>query len=357
MYHSFSMKNYRCFEDLTLTDLKRINLIAGKNNVGKTALMEAIYFHTGAYEQALALRTYKLLPDGGRAIRDDSVSQLSPLFYRFDMSKEINLVGEDNQLGRWTVSLQQVNEPVALRDAFRLFNDRWPTSSLDDLAFKILKLIYEHPNDTRPFFLGIRNDIGHLSLTPPAPTPPFLTNFLTPRFRLTQAEEAERFGRLEIMGRQDRFQQALTAVEPRLRRLTVVVVSGDPIIHADIGIGRLVPLSLMGDGIARLTNIVLAIATAANGVVFVDEVENGIHYSTMSQVWQVIHQVAEAFNTQVFATTHSFECIAAAHKAFAENDAYDFQLYRLEQTQEGIRAIGYDRESLEAALEIGLEVR
>jgi len=44
MYQSFRIKNFRGFRDLTLDSLERINLIAGKNNVGKTALLEAIFF-------------------------------------------------------------------------------------------------------------------------------------------------------------------------------------------------------------------------------------------------------------------------------------------------------------------------
>ena len=48
MYKSFRVKNFRCFKDLQINDLGRVNLIAGKNNTGKTALMEAMYLHTQA---------------------------------------------------------------------------------------------------------------------------------------------------------------------------------------------------------------------------------------------------------------------------------------------------------------------
>ncbi len=41
MIQSFRVKNFRCFQDLTLKSLKRVNLIAGKNNVGKAALLKA----------------------------------------------------------------------------------------------------------------------------------------------------------------------------------------------------------------------------------------------------------------------------------------------------------------------------
>jgi len=49
MYQSFHVKNFRCFDDLQLNDLARVNLIAGKNNTGKTSLLEALFLHAGAY--------------------------------------------------------------------------------------------------------------------------------------------------------------------------------------------------------------------------------------------------------------------------------------------------------------------
>ncbi len=43
MFQSFTFKNFRCFRDFKLDSLARVNLIAGQNNVGKTALLEAIF--------------------------------------------------------------------------------------------------------------------------------------------------------------------------------------------------------------------------------------------------------------------------------------------------------------------------
>src|SRR2546423_161740 len=43
MLDSLSIKNFRLFRDLKVESLSRVNLIAGKNNTGKTALLEAVY--------------------------------------------------------------------------------------------------------------------------------------------------------------------------------------------------------------------------------------------------------------------------------------------------------------------------
>jgi AAA15 family ATPase/GTPase len=119
----------------------------------------------------------------------------------------------------------------------------------------------------------------------------------------------------------------------------------------------MVPLPLMGEGMVRLASLVLAISNAQDGFVLIDEIENGLHHSILSKLWSAVGEVSRQFNTQVFATTHSNECIAAAHKAFRESGAYDFRLHRLERIKETILAITYDQETLEAAIEAGLEVR
>jgi AAA15 family ATPase/GTPase len=112
----------------------------------------------------------------------------------------------------------------------------------------------------------------------------------------------------------------------------------------------------MGDGMARLLFLALAIASAPNGLVLVDEVENGLHHTVMERVWRAIAAFARNFNVQIFATTHSQECIEFAHSAFASDRVYDFRLYRLERANGVVRPVKYDREMLDIALESGLEV-
>jgi hypothetical protein len=77
----------------------------------------------------------------------------------------------------------------------------------------------------------------------------------------------------------------------------------------------------------------------------------------MKGVWQAIARAARLSNTQVFATTHSYECIVAAHTAFSEDEPYDLKLYRLELGRKGVEVAAYDKEVLEYATEMSHEVR
>jgi AAA15 family ATPase/GTPase len=101
----------------------------------------------------------------------------------------------------------------------------------------------------------------------------------------------------------------------------------------------------------------LAIVNAPGGTVLIDEIENGLHHSVMLKVWQAIAETARRSETQIFATTHSWECIRAAHEAFTKSGTYDFRLHRLDRLDGKIKAITYDEEALAAAIKAELEVR
>ena len=181
----------------------------------------------------------------------------------------------------------------------------------------------------------------------------YLTNS-THSFR----EDAERFSNLERVGRQDEVLETLRLLEPRLQRLTLLVVDREPIINGDIGMSQLVPLPLMGEGLGRLLSIILAIANAKGGTILIDEIEKGLHYSVLTDVWKAITDAARRAEAQVFATTHSQECIRAAHKAFETSEKYDFRYHRLERVKDKIfRAVTYDRETLATSDEMNLEMR
>jgi len=361
MYQFFEVRNFRCFRELTLTQLERVNLIAGMNNVGKTALLEALFLHCGAYNPELTLRLYAFRGieqaklEFGRWVE----TPWDSLFSQFDTSKTVELAGEDERTGHRILRLRVIRQPEELAKVRQYIQ---PSSgkpkdipSFSSEIAQVLEFECTEGEQHRKYYMIV--DPNGVRVEPIPPPPPFPAFFLAARVRIPPTYEAELFGKLEIRGKQDALLKALQVIEPRLQRLSVVVASGSPMIHGDIGLGRLIPMPLMGDGMARLASLVLAICNAPDGVVLVDEIENGLHYSILPKVWRAIGEVARQFNTQVFATTHSLECIVAAHRAFSESERYDFCLYRLERVYETIRAVTYDQETLAAAIKTGLEVR
>jgi hypothetical protein len=360
MYTTFRISNFRCFHDLTLNQLERVNLITGLNNIGKTALLEALYLHCGAYNPELALKINafrgmeKIKIELGKWVE----SPLDSMFYQFDVTNDIVLEGENMEIGGRILRFKVLRDPSDLARIQDLVpysvGDATKVQSASEIA-KVLELEYQERDRQGSSYLIF--DSKGIHSTPIQPSPPFPAYFQTARMHGSAEEDAELFGKLEVQGKQDILLEVLRLIEPRLQRVAMVVVGGEPMLHGDLGMQRLIPLPVMGGGIVRLTRLSLYIGNAPKGVVLVDEVENGIHYSVMDKVWKAIGEAARRFDAQVFATTHSRECIVAAHKAFTENGSYDFRLHRLEKVNKAISVITYDQKSLAAAIDTGLEVR
>ncbi len=156
-------------------------------------------------------------------------------------------------------------------------------------------------------------------------------------------------------------EDTLKLVEPRLQRLVAVPLSNGPtLLYADVGAERILPVALMGGGFVRLMEMTLTFAEASNGSILIDEIENGLHHAVLYDVWNVINQLSRRFNVQVFATTHSYECIKAAHAASRASEFGDaFAFFRLQRDQKcKIESVAYDdAEVLDYAMEYGREVR
>ena len=158
-------------------------------------------------------------------------------------------------------------------------------------------------------------------------------------------------------GREEELLPSLQALDPRIRRLELLYRANKPMLYADIGNGQLVPLLYMGEGLGYVLSWQLAVMTAKDGTVLIDEFENGLHYGALVDAWKAVGAAARQSNVQVFATTHSWECVLAAHRAFAESDEDDFRLHRLERRDGEVVALTYDQEQLDTAIEFNFEVR
>ena len=118
-----------------------------------------------------------------------------------------------------------------------------------------------------------------------------------------------------------------------------------------------VPLKSFGDGVVRLFGVSLALANTANGILLIDEVENGIHHSLQTQFWDMVLKTADKNNTQVFSTTHSWDCVKGFAQATTADRNNEGVLVRLEQDKENIRGVFYSEEDLKTVAEQGIEVR
>jgi AAA15 family ATPase/GTPase len=112
----------------------------------------------------------------------------------------------------------------------------------------------------------------------------------------------------------------------------------------------------MGDGLTRLFHIALAMVNAEGGYLLIDEFENGLYWEVQEQLWPVVFEMAELLNVQVFATSHSQDCIKGFERAWEKRPELG-AMYRLERMGSSVTAFRLPMEGLSDALDSLVEVR
>ena len=106
----------------------------------------------------------------------------------------------------------------------------------------------------------------------------------------------------------------------------------------------------------RMLGLALALSNAKGGILLVDEIDTGLHYSVMENMWRMISERAVALDVQVFATTHSRDCYESlAAVAPPESGPADVTIQRIDEHRK--RAVRFSNDEVVAAAERGIEVR
>ena len=365
MYEWLEIENFRGFQSLRLSEFKRVNLIAGMNNVGKTNLLDAIFLHTGAYNPGLIM-TIRGLRGFDRLKIDQATGDESPFAYLFhnkQTDKSIRFSSKDTATGERETELTIQIDPDELPSLISYGTDVTQENahaeiSIPAIASSIniapsLKFISKTENSHFQTYLVVEAD--RMLVKPSPPRPPFTAYYVSSRGPAKL--DVELYSNLIKRDKKHIINNAIRLIDQRIQDILLLTEADQTRLWVKLDFG-LIPLLDMGQGVARLSNYALRIANADDGITLIDEIENGLHYSVLTALWGKIGELAAEFNTQIFATTHSLECIRAAHEAFSQTDTYDFRLFRLQRARDNsITAVSYDQETLETALETGLEVR
>ena len=367
MYTSFSIENFRLFDKLTVEPLARVNLIAGQNNVGKTALLEALWMASHPTSPRDALRI---------ALRRDSNDFLegelfAGLFPRYDSGAVIKLqgIGDDNSYGDRTLKIYR-------RDSSRQPAVDWTTlletESAEDVLYGLDlsgEMAFEYVDEktgnkvVTSAWVDVDSRGGELRPALGADRKSSATHgqpclFERPGYRASSRTLSARFGKAEMDGFLPAIEKIVRLLEPRLERMTTISNSrGTPLIHGDIGLGRLIPITAMGEGTKRLLALSLAFLNARNGVLLIDEIENGLYHNALVDIWKSLDWLSREFNVQVFATTHSYECIVAANSAFTEMESDDLHFHRLSRKGSKVQSVSYRKKPLNTNIEYFWELR
>lgn len=311
-----TIQNFRGFDELKLSGLQAVNLIVGENNAGKTSFLEALaaVANPHAFQQLPGLfRAKEQHPD--------------PRFYRWLLRDApgvdegfIEAAGPnlENRLSIYRTRPLTLPKGAHLHNSPRLQAYSSPTSK--ELRFCAVSVHHGTPDSlVKSFGDAVRPSSGE-----------------------------------EIM------HEVLRSVDPRIKRIRVDPTEHGNIIAVDIGLSESIPLSQAGQGIFRLVSILSVLLGIKPQICIIDEIENGIHYTALPRMWRGLAKVSELLGIQIFATTHSKECLEAANRVFHDEDeagVRDLAVIQIMKVNDRIMARVLDEEHIEAAVDIDIELR
>jgi AAA15 family ATPase/GTPase len=306
MLDSLHIKNFRCFEDLTIPSLGRVNLIVGKNNSGKSTLLEAIaVFAQGGSTESL------------RNLLKSRHELFNGVIYQ-ERSKSISIQGDKESVCFYPDYDDRLGEVYENCDPEHEWRDHQKPFALVDSQLA-------HENDlAQQWDTAYLDSEEHIVKETLAIFNADITNVI---FVQSPDKKEERVAVLKIKGK-----------------------------------AKAVPLKAMGEGVSRILQIFLSALKAKNGFLLIDEFENGLHYSIQEEVWKKLFTLAKELDIQVVATTHSEDTLKAFTKVAVADKEVDGKLIALgrsagKSNRGQIIAHVYGEDRLEWIVNSGMEIR
>ena len=362
MLKSVKIENFRGFKSFELQQLGRINLLVGENNSGKTSILEAIQLlcsrcNLEILRERMNNRSEYFYDDELRRegeIGRDGELDIRHLFYGHEIEPGSQLSIIDHNQNKLTLSIELSPSDEKIPDELQelQFRVSW-TPELADETF-ILPL---SSNGGLPVF-HIRK--FRTNSKNPRPKTLFITSS-----SLKTDQMIELFNQVVLTPDEKIIEQALNKIDSKIQRIAAVNPqrlryspysrNGFVLLISDKK--QRVPIGSMGDGIWRILGLALAIVSAKDGYLFVDEIDTGLHFTAMSDMWKMIWDTAKKLNVQVFATTHNSDCWQSlADIAEKENVTDDgIRIHRIEKGKE--KSIVFNEAQIVIAAERELEVR
>ena len=350
------IEGFRGIDALSVSRLGRVTLIGGKNSVGKTTLLDAVgvYAARGSDDvlHALLRRSEELTTSveketgekaptpnyaalfHGREPSQGSLISIGPI----DKAKHLNIkVRSQWEDGRRYPDIHEIDGEPTLVTEFRGQEFEPPAA----------------------FAFSRRRRAQQMELPPPPS--PIHCEFMSPN-TIDNRAIARHWDGVALTDDESRAAQALNiALDGGVERVAMIGEwtdrAGRRAVAKIKGQPRPVPLRSLGDGAMRMFGVALALANSQDGFLLIDEAENGVHHSVQRSYWRMVLQAAQEYNVQVFATTHSWDCVRGFAQALADAETVKGAYFRMDRRGDCLRAVEYSDDGFKVAAKQGIEVR
>lgn len=370
---NFSIKGFRGINDLSIPHLGRVNLITGKNNTGKSSILEALRIFTQNASPSVIHSILQYREEVTQRRREEELTddpeelfQISSLFHGFPRLSEKPGKIEFSAGGKnRSIFLNMFMDWAAVEGGSggnrltRFYNQQSSFIRFDDVAVLVAETEEGEKFYRLEDFLRYARPLSIRRTAQPnearMPCVPVSSHGVG---------GTETLGRLwdEIVltDIEQEVVKTLRIIDPQISAVSMIGDDGPgrdrrAIVRTD-NIARPVPLKSFGDGMNRLFVIILSLANAGNGLLLVDEFESGLHHTVQLDAWRIIFRLAKELKVQVFATTHSNDAVNAFQQAAAETPE-EGMLVRLTRREGKIIHTTFEESELSIATRDSIEVR
>jgi ABC-type dipeptide/oligopeptide/nickel transport system ATPase component len=379
MLKSFQISNFRLFQNLEIGRLNRVNLIVGKNNAGKSTFLEAVALYASNASPSVFVNLIE-------SRQENWVSEALPQSQNFTGNSVRHLFFGHKlpRIGTQGIVLGEVTSNTKLHisaAAYQNIDDNEDTIRKIRISGVKLDLFDEDPSSFEVFLVAEEGDRTRRLFRLDGEDMRGLRRNTS--IRIYQKQDSEQKLSWQVVLTENMPNRRLAALWDltSLTSLESDVISSLGIIDSRVtgvafvedisqkrsgenriplvkleGIDEPLPLKSMGDGMTRLFHIIVALVNAQNGLLLIDEFENGLHWSIQPKVWDIIFQLAEKLNVQVFATTHSRDCVRGFENIWNKYPEFG-AFFRLDFKDGRIGATEYTAETLTDAIDMDVEVR
>lgn len=353
MLESLQIKNFRGISSLSLENLGRINVLIGENGIGKTTTLEAVSvvsnLHPGEFIRLAKWREF----EGSYA------EALRSVFHQLDTSLCPEFIFTRNRKEhRFAIACAADAETIKVNGEYHNgengINDFTQSDEVMGIAATYTSPsgeIYEQE------YLGSSGE-PQFRLLPQHVIPQVRCFYIHGRRATSIFETAQAIDKIaDTIEDENLFRDTLSSIDSRVKRIRAGFSGKNPDVKIDVGLSKMLSLNFMGDGFCRVALMLTGIMGSRAKVLVVDEIDSGLHHSTMTDFWRHCIQLTKQFDVQLFCTTHNEEILETAIDAF-QDDPEEIKVYRLEQrTEDEIYAASFDYSMLRDAELAGFEIR